>query len=197
MKSLKLIPIILIVLSVALTACRQRRTFEPAPIITTTRKVTERQTVAMSEFKVFGTQMGMSIEQVQKIIGENAGLLLSENGQCYFAIEKDNLEFVNKGVKSTVYFIFDLYANLCEIQYETSEGTGFNLEQAIKRFDGLYGRHVKSESGENDNYIWYSKGDYILITLASNGKDAITYFGEDYFKQNYPEEYKAFNKKGA
>lgn len=193
----KIIPAVLIfiiVIAVAFASCRKPQTFEPAPIITTTRETTTKPVVPFSEYKVFNTQMGMSIEETQKAVGQEINILLSNSGQYYFVMEKENPDFVKSGTKSTVYFIFDLTANLCEVQYETSEETGFKLDSAIKRFDELYGRHAVLKKEDKENYIWYYKGDYILITVTSTGRNAITYFGEDYFKQNNPEEYKAYNK---
>ena len=193
MKKFKIIPIILIILAVVLTACREPQPFEPAPVITTTRAVTEKQTAVHSEFKVFNTQMGMSIEETQKAVNEDINLYISQSGQYYFVLEKDGLDFVNKDRKTIVYFIFDYSANLCEVQYETSKETGFNLDEAVKQFDEAYGRHVNLKKEDKNNYIWYSKGDYILITITSTGRNAITYIGEEYFKQENPEEYNAYN----
>ena len=193
----KIIPVVLIfiiVIAVAFASCRKPQTFEPAPIITTNRETTTKPVVPLSEYKVFNTQMGMSVEETQKAVGQEINILLSNSGRYYFVMEKENLDFVKSGTKSTVYFIFDLTANLCEVQYETSEEAGFKLDSAIKRFDELYGRHAVLKKEDKENYIWYYKGDYILITVTSTGRNAITYFGEDYFKKNNPEEYKAYNK---
>ena len=193
MKRFKIIPIVLIILTVVLAACRKPQTFEPAPVITTTRAVSEKLTTVHGEFKVFNTQMGMSIDETQKAVNEDINLFLSNEGQYYFCLEKDGLDFVSKDYKSIVYFIFDFSNNLCEVQYETSRETGFDPDEAIKRFDELYGRHVNYKKDDKDNYIWYSKGDYILITMTSSGRNAITYFGEEYFKKYNPDEYNAYN----
>lgn len=192
-RKIKIIAILLAVISVFFTACREPQTFEEAPIVTTTtaEKTTER--IVYSEFTAFKTKMGMSMEEVQKALGVNINLYVSEKGQYYFIINQKNLAFVTKDKEVPVYFIFDGNLRLCEIQYESSKETGFELDSAIKEFDKLYGKHIVHENADKVNYVWYSKGDYILITTTVTGRNAITYFGEKYFEKSNPEEYKAYN----
>lgn len=194
MRKIKAIAILLAVISVLLVSCRKPEEFEPAPIITTTRAVTEEASYVYSDFKIFNMQMGMSIEETLKAAGQGINLILSEKGQYYFTLNKKGLPFVSKDLEVPVYFIFDGKNRLCEIQYESSASTGFKLDSAIKDYDKKYGKHIVVEDGTGKvNYVWYSEGVYILITTVLNGRNAMTFAGEEFFKQNNPEEYKAYN----
>lgn len=193
MKKIKIIAILLAVISVFFTACREPQEFEKAPIITTTRAEKTTGLIVYSDLTVFKTKMGMSIEETQKAVGTTINLYMSEKGQYYFIINKKNLDFVTKDKEVPVYFIFDGNNRLCEIQYETGKDTGFELNAAIKQFDKLYGKHIESKKTDKVNYVWYSKGDYILITITSTGRNAITYVGEKFFEKNNPEEFKLYN----
>lgn len=195
MKKIKIIALVLVTVSVLFTACQKPQKFETAPIITTTRTVTEAETFAYSEFTMLKAKLGMSIEETQKAVGQTINLYPSEKGQYYFVVAKKDLPFVTKDTETAVYFIFDGNYRLCEIQYESSEATGFNLDNAIKEYDSKYGRHVKVQSEtEKVNYVWFSEGAYILITTTASGRNAMTFASESFFEQNNPQEFKTYNE---
>lgn len=194
MKKIKVIAFVLVAISIFFTACQKPQEFEPAPIVTTTRAATETETYVYSEFSMFKANLGMSIEETQKAVGQTISLYPSEKGQYYFIVNKTNLPFVNKDTETPVYFIFDGNYRLCEIQYESSKETGFNLDDAIKEYDSKYGKHVQVQSDTDKvNYVWFSQGAYILITTTATGRNAMTFASESFIKQNNPEEYKAYN----
>lgn len=196
MKKVKIIALLLVVISVLLTSCGEPEPFEPAPIITTEKETTEAVSYKYSEHAVFGVQMGMSIEETQTALGVAVPISVTDDGIAFFTINKKGLDFVTDGLESTMYFIFDSNLRLCEVQYISTNDTGFDLDEATKQYNSLYGRHVKVKSSSGKmNYVWYSGGIYAVITTAPNGQNAMSFLGEDYFKQNNTDEYEAYNKK--
>lgn len=196
MKKVKIIALLLVVISVLLTSCGEPEPFEPAPIITTEKETTEAVSYKYSEHAVFGVQMGMSIEETQTALGVAVPISVTDDGIAFFTINKKDLDFVTDGLESTMYFIFDSNLRLCEVQYISTNDTGFDLDEATKQYNSLYGRHVKVKSSSGKmNYVWYSGGIYAVITTAPNGQNAMSFLGEDYFKQNNTDEYEAYNKK--
>lgn len=197
MKKIKAVALLLALISLLFTACRQPETFEPAPIETTTKAVTEAKTYVYSEYKTFNTQMGMSVEETQQAVKQTINLYLGNNGQYYFTLNKKGLDFIaDKEKDIPVYFIFDGDYRLCEIQYEASISEGFDLEAAIKNYDSKYEKHiVMQKSSGNTNYVWYCDGVYILITTTPSDRVAMSFIGEEFFKLNNAEEYKEYNKK--
>lgn len=196
MKKVKIISLLLVLLSVLLTSCGEPEPFEPAPVITTEKEITEAVSYKYSEHAVFGVQMGMSIEEAQTALNVAVPISMTDNGVPFFTINKKNLDFVTDGLESTMYFIFDSNLRLCEVQYISTNDTGFDLDKAVKQYNSYYGRNVKVNSSSGKvNYVWYSGGIYAVITTAPNGQNAMSFLGEDYFKQNNAEEYEAYNKK--
>lgn len=195
MKKFRIITVLLIIISVLFTACGQPEQFETAPVITTSAATTEAETYVYSEYSVLGTKMGMSIVQTQNAIGSSAEVSTNNNGNAYFIINKTNLPFVSGNLSASVYFLFDENFRLCGVQYQSTQATGFSLDEAIKNYDGQYGKHisVKNESG-NTNYVWYYGGIYAVITVSSGGQNAMSFFGKQYFEKNYKEEANAYNK---
>ena len=92
-----------------------------------------------------------------------------------------------------VYFIFDYNMRLCEVQYATSEKTGFVLKDAISTYDKNFGKHAEVKYEENKtNYVWYQGGVYIIVTTTKNSQSAVSFFDENYFAKSNPEEVKAY-----
>ena len=183
MKNITPIAILLVLASVLLTSCGKAEEFEPAPIITTERKTTEAVTYKYSNLDVLGAKMGMSIEEIQ----------VNDSAVPFFAIKKSGLPFVSEDVESVVYFIYDYNMRLCEIQYATTEKTGFVLNDAISSYDKKFGKHaVVTYETNKTNYVWYQGGVYIIVTTTNNGKNALSFFDEDYFAKSNPEEVKAY-----
>ncbi len=196
MKKVKIIALLLVVISVLLTSCGEPEPFEPAPIITTEKETTEAVSYKYSDHAVFGVQMGMSVEETQTALNVAAPISVTDDGIAFFTVNKKGLDFVTDGLESTMYFIFDSNLRLCEVQYISTNDTGFDLDEATKRYNSLYGRHVKVKSSSGKmNYVWFSGGIYAVITTAPDGQNALSFLGEDYFKQNNTEEYEAYNKK--
>ncbi len=195
MKKVKITALLFVVLSVFLTSCGEPEPFEPAPIVTTEEETTEAVSYKYSEYSVFGVQMGMSAEETQTALGVSVPISITDSGIAFFTVNRQGLDFVADGLESTMYFIYDGDLRLCEIQYISTSDTGFDLDEAINRYNSLYGRSVKVNSSSGKvNYIWYSGGIYAVITTAPNNQNALSFLGEDYFKQNNPEEYEAYNE---
>lgn len=176
-----------------MTSCNEQRDFNKVDVTTTTAPATEPITFVYSELDVFGTTMGMSLEETQQALGENIEVRFSDSGQVYFAIGKKDLDFVSEGLESAVYFIFDGSARLCEIQYVSTDDTGFDVNEATEKFDSLYGRHATIEDPGKTNYIWFKDGDYIAVTVFADGQNTVTYFSQAYFEQTKPEYAKVYN----
>lgn len=193
MKNITPIAILLVLVSVLLTSCGKTDEFEPAPIITTEKKTTEAVTYKYSNLDVLGAKMGMSIEETQNALGVKAEIQVNDKAVPFFAIKKSGLPFVSEGVESVVYFIYDYNMRLCEIQYATTEKTGFVLNDAISSYDKKFGKHAEVTYETNKtNYVWYQGGVYIIVTTTNNGQNALSFFDEDYFAKSNPEEVKAY-----
>lgn len=193
MKNITPIAILLVLASVLLTSCGKAEEFEPAPIITTERKTTEAVTYKYSNLDVLGAKMGMSIEETQNALGVKTEIQVNDSAVPFFAIKKSGLPFVSEGVESVVYFIYDYNMRLCEIQYATTEKTGFVLNDAISSYDKKFGKHaVVTYETNKTNYVWYQGGVYIIVTTTNNGQNALSFFDEDYFAKSNPEEVKAY-----
>ncbi len=179
-----------------LTSCTQEREFKKVDVVTTEPPVTEGETVNYSELTVFNTRMGMSLEETQKALDTDIEIRFSQTNQVYFAISKnalkEELDFGDSEFDAAIYFIYDGDARLCEVQYVSTDSTGFVLKDATEKFDSLYGRHVAVSSEGKTNYVWYSKGDYIVISDFDNGQNAISYFERVYFENTQPEEATAY-----
>jgi len=179
-----------------LTSCNEQRDFNKVDVITTTKPVTEPVTYVYSDLEIFGTRMGMSLEETQQALGENIEIRFSDLGQVYFAVGRKNLDFVNEGLEAAVYFIYDTDARLCEIQYVSTNDTGFVVKEAVEKFDSLYGRHASIKDEEKTNYIWFKDGDYMAITTFADGQNSVSYFSKAYFEQTKPEYVAAYNGEG-
>lgn len=193
MKNITPIAILLVLTSVLLTSCGKPEEFVPAPVITTGEATTEAVTYKYSNLDVLGAKMGMSIEETQNALGVKTEIQVNDSAVPFFAIKKSGLPFVSEGVESMVYFIFDYNMRLCEIQYATSEKTGFVLKDAISTYDKKFGKHAEVKYEENKtNYVWYQGGVYIIVTTTKNSQSAISFFDENYFAKSNPEEVKAY-----
>ena len=179
--------------TVLMTSCNEQRDFNKVDVVSTTKPVTEPVTYIYSDYEVFGTRMGMSLEETQKALDVPIEVNFNSLGVPYFAINKTGLEFVNEGVEVAVYFIFDGNGRLGEVQYVSTEEFGFNHDEAIEKFDTLYGGHATNEKEGKTNYIWFKDGDYIIITSTANGQNAISYFSKAYFELIQPDDAETFN----
>ncbi len=198
MNKLKVICAAILILTVAssvlLTSCGKDESFVPVTVITTQPQTTEPETFVYSEFEMFGTKMGMSIEEAQKALDVPIEVYTSDKGLLYFIVQKKDLLFVNKDIDTTVFFIFNEKGRLCEIQYASTEENGFVLKDAIANYDSQYGKHIEDNSDETKkNYVWYKDGVYIVITTVIDGQNAMSFFDKEYFEKNYPEDAQAYN----
>ncbi len=188
--------IIITVLSTVLfSSCGDMKDFHKVDVTTTTKPVTEPVTYVYSDLEVFGTRMGMSIEEAQQALNVPVEVRFNDNGVVYFPINKTGLDFMKEDLEAAVYFIFDGDIRLSEIQYVSTAESGFVLEEALKKYDSLYGKHVVVEKTENVNYIWFKDGDYIIVTTFNSGQNAISFFSKAYFELTKPEDAKEFNEK--
>jgi len=179
--------------TVLMTSCNDQRDFNKIDVVSTTRPVTEPVTYVYSDYEVFGTRMGMSLEETQKALNEKIEIRFSDSGQVYFAISRNNLDFINEGLDAAVYFIYDNDARLCEIQYVSTNETGFVIKDAAEKFDSLYGKKATVNDEDRTNYIWYKDGDYIVITTFVDGRNTVSYFAKAYFEQTKPEYAQAYS----
>lgn len=187
--------LITVIAVVFLTSCGQKEVFEKVDVVTTTKPVTEPVTYVYSNLDVFGTRMGMSLEETQAALGEPIAIRTNNEGIVFFTINRTGLDFVNEGMEASVYFIYDTDVRLQEIQYASNNDTGFVREEAIRKFDSLYGKRadISYEDGKV-NHVWFKDGDYIVITNFADGQNAVSYFSEEYFKTTQPEEAKAYSE---
>lgn len=184
------------VVCIALSSCNQKtEEFKKVPVVSTTAPVTEPVTYVYSDLSVFGTRMGMSLDETQKALDVPIAIRSNVEGTLFFTTEKTGLDFVSEGLEASVYFIFDTDVRLCEIQYASNNDTGFVREEAIRKFDSLYGKRadISYEDGKV-NHVWFKDGDYIVITNFADGQNAVSYFSEEYFKTTQPEEAKAYSE---
>ena len=200
MKNIKIICAIIlisaVVSTVILTSCSKKDSFVPVTVITTLPQTTEPETFIYRDYEVLGTKMGMSIEEAQLALNVPIEIYTSDKGLLYFITTENNLPFVTGGTETTVYFIFNEKARLCEIQYISTEQTGFVLKDAVAEYEKQFGKHIEidSEAGKR-NYVWYKDGVYILITTVNDGQNAMSFFDKDYFEKNYQDEANAYNAK--
>ena len=138
--------------------------------------------------------MGMSLEETQQAIGAPVELYTNESNTMYFVVNKKGLPFVNRDLEASVYFIFNEKARLAEVQYISTEQTGFALKDAITAYDRQYGKHAELQvDATKHNYIWFKDGVYIVITTVTDGQNAMSFFDKDYFEKNHAEEAQAYN----
>ena len=200
MNKIKIICALILILTVfstaLLTSCGKSEEFVEVSVVTTLPQVTEEESFVYRELDVFGTKMGMSIEDTQKALNVPVEIYLSDKGLYYFVTPKNDVPFVNADQSTNVFFIFGEKARLCEVQYVSTEQTGFVLNDAIAAYDSQYGRNVEvaSDAGKN-NFVWYKDGVYIVITTVSDGQNAMSFFDKDYFEKNYQQEANAYNAK--
>lgn len=187
--------LVTVIAAVFLTSCGQKEVFEKVDVVTTTKPVTEPVTYVYSNLDVFSTRMGMSLEETQAALGEPIAIRTNNEGIVFFTINRTGLDFVNEGMEASVYFIYDTDVRLQEIQYASNNDTGFVREEAIRKFDSLYGKRadISYEDGKV-NHVWFKDGDYIVITNFADGQNAVSYFSEEYFKTTQPEEAKAYSE---
>lgn len=192
MKKITPIAIVLVLTSVLLTSCGKPEEFEPAPIITTTEKITEAVTYKYSNLDVLGTKMGMSIEETQNALDVKAEIQVNDKAVPFFTIKKTGLPFVSENEECIIYFIYNYDMRLCEVQYISSEKTGFVLSEAISSYNKKFGKYAEVAYDNKTNYVWFQGGVYIIITKTNNGQFAMSFFEEDYFAKSNPKEFKAY-----
>lgn len=197
MKKILLICVLLIAATVCicvlLTSCGDPEIFESVTVTTTEKPTEEKVTYKYSDYQVFGARMGMDIEEVKASIGRDFAVQVNDTGIVFFITEQKGLPFTRETDSTLMYYIFDGKARLAEIQYASSTDNGFVLNNALVFYDSQYGPHAEYSPAEGKmNYIWYKGGVYILITSLSNGENAMSFIGEDYFKDINPEEAEAY-----
>ena len=198
MKNIKIICAFVLILSVfstvLLTSCGKQESFVPVSVTTTSPQTTEAETFIYRELDIFGAKMGMSLEETQQAIGAPVELYTNESNTMYFVVNKKDLPFVNRDLEASVYFIFNEKARLAEVQYISTEQTGFALKDAITAYDRQYGKHAELQvDATKHNYIWFKDGVYIVITTVTDGQNAMSFFDKDYFEKNHAEEAQAYN----
>ena len=198
MKNIKIICAFILISAVfstvLLTSCGKQESFVPVSVTTTPPQTTEAETFIYREFDIFGAKMGMSLEETQQAIGAPVELYTNESNTMYFVVNKKDLPFVNRDLEASVYFIFNEKARLAEVQYISTEQTGFALRDAITTYDRQYGKHAELQvDATKHNYIWFKDGVYIVITTVTDGQNAMSFFDKDYFEKNHAEEAQAYN----
>ena len=198
MKNIKIICAFILISAVfstvLLTSCGKQENFVPVSVTTTSPQTTEAETFIYRELDIFGAKMGMSLEETQQAIGAPVELYTNESNTMYFVVNKKDLPFVNRDLEASVYFIFNEKARLAEVQYISTEQTGFALRDAITTYDRQYGKHAELQvDATKHNYIWFKDGVYIVITTVTDGQNAMSFFDKDYFEKNHAEEAQAYN----
>lgn len=137
-------------------------------------------------------QMGMSIEEVQAVIGQVVPVSNRDDGRKTFS---NNFygTFVNYETEKTVIFMFAASTNLLEqLQFRgDTVSDGLNTAETVALFDARYGRQAIHQ-GNYRNHIWKADNVYILLSEIDIDNYAVTYTEENYFMQEYKEEAEAY-----
>ncbi|MBQ5995640.1 MAG: hypothetical protein IJL63_07270 [Clostridia bacterium] len=174
---------------VLFASCGEPEQYTPVSVTTTETTTVAPDVIKYSDYEVFGAKMGMSIEEAEQSVGGGVQTVSNDTGTLFFALWRKNLPFTVENEDTLLYYIFDGRGRLCEIQYAITNKEHFSLSNALKFYDGQYGKHVEYEASRGKmNYIWYKGGVYILITDIEGGETAMSFVAEDYFNQLNPEE---------
>ena len=116
------ISVLILVVSLLLTSCGNRRTFEPSGVTgekTETAK-SQRGEIKLEpdKFTFYGVQMGMTTDQVQISVGK-AAQVYARNDKMFLTEDVKVNEFKN-GLDRVVYYIFNTNNQLVEVQYVVS-----------------------------------------------------------------------------
>ena len=136
------ISVLILVVSLLLTSCGKRRTFEPSGVTgekTETAK-SQRGEIKLEpdKFTFYGVQMGMTTDQVQISVGK-AAQVYARNDKMFLTEDVKVNEFKN-GLDRVVYYIFNTNNQLVEVQYVVSSSDGVSYQNAVT----ILPRHLRS-----------------------------------------------------
>ena len=180
------ISVLILVVSLLLTSCGKRRTFEPSGVTgekTETAK-SQRGEIKLEpdKFTFYGVQMGMTTDQVQISVGK-AAQVYARNDKMFLTEDVKVNEFKN-GLDRVVYYIFNTNNQLVEVQYVVSSSDGVSYQNAVTIFRGIYGPdgiEIQSEIGKRET-IWEYMDVYVIVARNDEKDVVISYMQKSLFE---------------
>ena len=140
-KTIASISVFILVVSLLLTSCGKKRTFEPSGVTGEKAETAKSQRgeikLEPDKFTFYGVQMGMTTDQVQVSVGK-AAQVYARNDKMFLTEDVKVNEFKN-GLDRVVYYIFNTNNQLVEVQYVVSSSDGVSYQNAV-----TLPRHLRS-----------------------------------------------------
>ncbi|MEG1846253.1 MAG: hypothetical protein RR239_05060 [Oscillospiraceae bacterium] len=199
MKGIKAVIAIILLVSVVFSGCGKTK-FEPDTTAGTTIPIptepqsTEEATTASPypEFDFAGIKMGMTIEQVQKRIGQEAKVL-DKDGKKYFINPFKGIDCLDKSIQKDVWFVFNKSGGLDEIQYKIEKKDNLIFEDAVVFYYNRFGDYAETHDNVK-NTIWKLKDVYLVLSAIDAGKYAVSFFESNTFEKEHQYEYEMYLK---
>lgn len=202
MKKIKTISALILIVSIFLTSCGTT-VIEPnttvgtteAPITEETSETTTEVTTTASpypEFSFAGIKMGMTIEQVQKIIGQSPKVT-DKDGKKYFINPFKGIDCLDKSIQKDVWFVFNKNGKLDEVQYKIDKSDNLLFENAIIFYYNRFGDYVETHDSVK-NTIWRLNGVYLVLSTIDTTTFAVSFFEENTFQKEHANEYNQYLK---
>ena len=166
-KTIASVFVFILVVSLLLTSCGKKRTFEPSGVTGEKAETAKSQRgeikLESDKFTFYGVQMGMTTDQVQLSVGK-AAQVYARNDKMFLTEDVKVNEFKN-GLDRVVYYIFNTNNQLVEVQYVVSSSDGVSYQNAVTIFRGIYGPdgiEIQSEIGKRET-IWEYMDVYVIV----------------------------------
>lgn len=178
--------VFILVVSLLLTSCGKRRTFEPSGVTGEKAETAKSQRgeikLESDKFTFYGVQMGMTTDQVQISVGK-AAQVYARNDKMFLTEDVKVNEFKN-GLDRVVYYIFNTNNQLVEVQYVVSSSDGVSYQNAVTIFRGIYGPdgiEIQSEIGKRET-IWEYMDVYVIVARNDEKDVVISYMQKGLFE---------------
>ncbi|MEG0546804.1 MAG: hypothetical protein RR552_06405 [Oscillospiraceae bacterium] len=199
MKGIKAVIAIILLVSVVFSGCGKTK-FETDTTAGTTIPIptepqsTEEATTASPypEFDFSGIKMGMTIEQVQKRIGQEVKVL-DKDGKKYFINPFKGIDCLDKSIQKDVWFVFNKAGGLDEIQYKIEKKDNLIFEDAVIFYYNRFGDYAETHDNVK-NTIWKLKDVYLVLSAIDAGKYAVSFFESNTFEKEHQYEYEMYLK---
>lgn len=142
-----------------------------------------------------GIQMGMTIDEVQRAIGQVPEMhTVSNPTRKSFYVDFSGV-FMRYFTTKSVTFLFEPDGNtLKQIQFRcSSDADGASPADAAKLFDERYGKQAVYQ-GRYANHIWFADKVYVVLSEINANQYAVTYTEKAWFEKYYQEEVRAYGR---
>lgn len=197
-KTIASISVFILVVSLLLTSCGKKRTFEPSGVTGEKAETANSQRgeikLESDKFTFYGVQMGMTTDQVQVSVGK-AAQVYARNDKMFLTEDVKVNEFKN-GLDRVVYYIFNTNNQLVEVQYVVSSSDGVSYQNAVTIFRGIYGPdgiEIQSEIGKRET-IWEYMDVYVIVARNDEKDVVISYMQKSLFETENKKDVEKYNE---